>query len=182
MIMSSEIHPNMRVIQQNQLSELESNRSATISANNLALARLVVLESTAISTNNSTLARLGIVSAPLESVITSTNDLALATLIVINASLKSATTPSNAPSFAAEWLVGKEDLAPYFKHREGDQYTPAAVALAVITIFIITKSGRDATDSQFLLNLQNIQVSGLNVDQLLDIRQTALSGENVICN
>jgi hypothetical protein len=91
-------------------------------------------------------------------------------------------TPANKPAFAAKRLVGKEDLAPYFKHQEGTQFTPAAVALAVITIFMITKSGRDSIDSQLPLDLKDIQVSGQDVDQLLHIRQASLLGKKIICN
>lgn len=161
--MSLEIDPNMKAIQQNQPLNSENNKPALIPTNYSSLSKVVV-------------------GIPVEGVTASANSLALATLSILSVSRESITTSTNKPSFAAGKLVGKEDLAPYFKCGEKDQYNAFLAAVAFITVWMITKSGRDDANSQFLLDLQNTQVLGLNVEQLLDIRQTALLDKSATCN
>lgn len=161
MIMSLEIHINVKAIQQNRLSKSESNKSAFISTNCSSLSKAVV-------------------TMPLEPVTASINNLALATLSITYR--KFTTTSTSKLSFAAGWLVGKEDLAPYFKCSEKDQSNAFLAAVAFITVWMITKSGKDTTNSQFLLDLRKTHVLGLNVEQLLEIRQTALLDKSATGN
>ena len=81
---------------------------------------------------------------------------------------------TNSLSFAAKHLVGKEELVPYFAS-DNTKYAPAAVALAIVTLFLITKSGRDAENFQLPIDPENAPTSNLDVNQLLDMRQNILN-------
>ncbi|KAG6559065.1 hypothetical protein RHABOEDO_001808 [Candidatus Rhabdochlamydia oedothoracis] len=81
---------------------------------------------------------------------------------------------TNQPNFAAKHLVGKEELAPYFA-ADNTKYAPAAVAIAIVTLFLITKSGRDAENFQLPIDPENTPTSKLDVNQLLDMRQNILN-------
>lgn len=81
---------------------------------------------------------------------------------------------TNPLNFAAEHLIGKEELAPYFA-ADNTKYSPAAAALAIVTLFLITKSGRDPEDFQLPIDPENTPTSELDVNQLLDMRQNILN-------
>ena len=81
---------------------------------------------------------------------------------------------TNPLNFAAEHLIGKEELAPYFT-ADNTKYSPAAAALAIVTLFLITKSGRDPEDFQLPIDPENTPTSELDVNQLLDMRQNILN-------
>lgn len=88
---------------------------------------------------------------------------------------KRESSTTNQPNFAAEHLVGKDELAPYFAGAKNPQEAPAAVALAVVTVFLITKSGRDPDNFQLPIDPENAPKPGLDVTQLLEIRQNGLN-------
>ncbi|MGL5626994.1 MAG: hypothetical protein ACRDDW_05725 [Candidatus Rhabdochlamydia sp.] len=79
----------------------------------------------------------------------------------------------NKLNFAAKCLVSKEELAPYFTFCS-KQHAPAAVAVAVITILLLTSSKRP-DDIQLPIDLENTSVSGLNINQLLEIRENSFN-------
>ncbi|PWU16438.1 MAG: hypothetical protein C5B45_00485 [Chlamydiae bacterium] len=79
------------------------------------------------------------------------------------------------PSFAAKQLVGKEELEPYFAGAENPQEAPAAVAIAVVTLLLITKSGRDPDNFQLPIDPKNAPTPELDINQLLEMRQTILN-------
>lgn len=81
---------------------------------------------------------------------------------------------TNPPNFAAKHLIGKEELAPYFA-ADNTKYAPAAVALAIVTLFLITKSGRDPEDFQLPIDPENTPTPELDINQLLDMRQNILN-------
>ena len=81
---------------------------------------------------------------------------------------------TNPPNFAAKHLIGKKELAPYFA-ADNTKYAPAAVALAIVTLFLITKSGRDAENFQLPIDPENTPTPELDVNQLLHMRQNILN-------
>lgn len=82
---------------------------------------------------------------------------------------------TNQPSFAAEHLIGKEELAPYFVGANNPQEAPAAVAIAVVTLLLITKSGRDPDNFHLPIDPGNAPTEKLNINQLLEMRQNILN-------
>ena len=88
---------------------------------------------------------------------------------------KRESSTTNQPNFAAEHLVGKDELAPYFAGAKNPQEAPAAVAIAVVTLLLITKSGRDPDDFQLPIDPKNAPTPELDINQLLEMRQTILN-------
>lgn len=82
---------------------------------------------------------------------------------------------TNQPNFAAEHLVGKEELAPYFAGAENPQEAPAAVAIAVVTLLLITESGRDPDDFHLPIDPKNAPTEKLDINQLLEMRRNILN-------
>ncbi len=81
---------------------------------------------------------------------------------------------TNQPNFAAKHLVSNEELAPYFA-ADNTKYAPAAVALAVVTVLLITKSGRDPDNFQLPIDPENTPTPELDINQLLEMRQNILN-------
>ncbi len=81
---------------------------------------------------------------------------------------------TNPPNFAAKQLVNNKELHPYFA-ADNTKYAPAAVALAVVTLFLITKSGRDPDNFQLPIDPENTPRPELDVNQLLEMRQNILN-------
>lgn len=81
---------------------------------------------------------------------------------------------TNQPNFAAKHLVSNEELAPYFA-ADNTKYAPAAVAVAVVTVLLITKSGRDPDNFQLPIDPENAPTPELDVNQLLEMRQNILN-------
>ena len=80
---------------------------------------------------------------------------------------------TNQPNLAATQLVNKNQLAPYFTLHKNQLNVAQVVVL--ILLAIITKAGKDPADTQSPIDLENIQVSGLNINQLLEIRENSLN-------
>jgi hypothetical protein len=88
---------------------------------------------------------------------------------------KRESSTTNQPNFAAKHLVGKDELAPYFAGAKNPQEAPAAVAIAVVTLLLITKSGRDPDNFQLPIDPKNAPTPELDINQLLEMRQTILN-------
>jgi len=82
---------------------------------------------------------------------------------------------TNQPRFAAEHLIGKEELAPYFAGAKNPQEAPAAVAIAIVTLLLITKSGRDPDNFQLPIDPKNAPTAELDINRLLEMRQNILN-------
>ncbi|QZA58229.1 hypothetical protein [Candidatus Rhabdochlamydia porcellionis] len=82
---------------------------------------------------------------------------------------------TNQPNFAAKHLIGTEELAPYFAGANRPQDNAAAAAVAVVTVLLITKSGRDPDDFQLPIDPENAPTEKLDIDQLLEMRQNILN-------